>query len=253
MKRRTEIDRPYSIGNGLIGDGAGPDESASPQTYIAKILLGDQVSDIVTSPNKSVTYAALSNSIAVISRSHEVSRIIPVSGRPRVLTIDADGGCLYANNYGDTASVIDIADHRVHVIPGACYVQQVDTVDGAFTYAAGNTTNSGGCDGWISVIDARGATVDAVAGLDGYAITDLAADPEGKRVYVGLSRQSAHYQYDTGLVGVIDTTTKVITMEQKMIQGIRDRACQTRRRQVTESIAPHVSEQRTAVISGPVS
>src|SRR5271166_3841175 len=210
MKRRTEIDRPYSIGNGLIGDGAGPDESASPQTYIAKILLGDQVSDIVTSPNKSVTYAALSNSIAVISRSHEVSRIIPVSGRPRVLTIDADGGCLYANNCG-------------------------------------------GCDGWISVIDARGATVDAVAGLDGYAITDLAADPEGKRVYVGLSRQSAHYQYDTGLVGVIDTTTKVITMEQKMIQGIRDRACKTRRRQVTESIAPHVSEQRTAVISGPVS
>ncbi len=61
-----------------------------------------------------------------------------------------------------------------------------------------------------------------------YAITDLAADPEGKRVYVGLSRQSAYYQYDTGLVGVIDTTTKVITMEQKMMRGIRDRACQTR-------------------------
>jgi hypothetical protein len=42
-------------------------------------------------------------------------------------------------------------------------------------------------------------------------------------------------------------------MEQKMMQGIRDRACQTCRRQVTESIAPHASEQRTALISGPVS
>ena len=35
-------------------------------------------------------------------------------------------------------------------------------------------------------------------------------------------------------------------MEQKMMRGISDRAHQTRRRQVTESIAPHVSEQWTA-------
>jgi YVTN family beta-propeller protein len=223
VKRRTEgsahrhgksriaspsvIDRPYSIGNGLIGDGAEPDESASPQTFIAKIRLGDQVSDIVTSPNNSVAYAALSNSIAVISSLHDVLCIIPISGHPRSLRFDADGSRLFASGYRGTVSVIDIADHRVHVIPGARYVQQVDTVDGAFTYAAGNTTNGGGCDGWISVIDARGATVDAIAGLDGYAITDLAADPEGKRVYVGLSRQSPDYQYDAGLVGVIDTTT----------------------------------------------
>ena len=39
-------------------------------------------------------------------------------------------------------------------------------------------------------------------------------------------------------------------MEQKMMQGIRDRACQTRRRQVTESIAPQVSDQRTAASAG---
>jgi hypothetical protein len=36
-------------------------------------------------------------------------------------------------------------------------------------------------------------------------------------------------------------------MEQKMMRGIRDRAYQTRRRQLNESIALHVSEQQTAV------
>ena len=73
------IDRADGIGNGLIGDGAEPDETGPPQTYIAKILLGDQVNDIVTSPNNSVAYAALSNSIAVISSLHGVSCIIPVN------------------------------------------------------------------------------------------------------------------------------------------------------------------------------
>ena len=222
MKRRTEgsahrhrrsraaspavIGRPYGIGNGLIGDGAEPDEAGPPQTYIAKILLGDQVSDIVTSPSNSVAYAALSNSIAVISSLHDVSCIIPVSGHPRSLRIDADGSRLFASNYRGAVSVIDIADHCVNVVPGACYVQQVDTADGAFIYAAGNTANGGGCDGWITVTDGEGATVAAIAGLDDYAITDLAAAPEGNRVYVGLSQQSAYYQYDAGLMGVIDTT-----------------------------------------------
>ena len=204
------IDRPYGIGNGLIGDGAEPDESGPPQTYIAKILLGDQVSDIVTSPNNSVAYAALSNSIAVISSLHDVSCIIPVSGHPQSLRIDADGSRLFASNYRGTVSVIDIADHCVNVVPGACYVQQVDTADGAFIYAAGNVANGGGCDGWITVTDAEGATVAAIAGLDGYAITDLAVAPEGDRVYVGLSQQSAYYQYDAGLVGVIDTATNAV-------------------------------------------
>ncbi len=205
------IGRAYGVSTGLSGGGAEPDESepnsGPPQTVIAKILLGDQVSDRVTSPNNSVAYAALSNSIAVISSLHEVSRIIPISGHPRGLTIDADGSRLYANNCGGSVSVIDIADHRVGVIPGACCVQQVDTLDGALIYAAGNATDGGRCGGRISVIDARGATVAAIAGLDGYAITDLAADPERNRVYAGLARQSAYYQYDAGLLGVIDTMT----------------------------------------------
>ena len=192
-----------------IGDGGEPDgsEPNSEPPQIAMIRLGDQVSDIVTSPNNSVAYAALSNSIAVISSVHDVSCVIPISGHPSSLAIDPDGSRLYANNYGGSVSVIDIADHRVDVIPDACCVQQVDTVDGPLIYAAGNAKDGGRCGGWISVIDAGGATVAAIAGLDGYAITDLAADPEGNRVYVGLSQQSAYYQYDAGLVGVIDTTT----------------------------------------------
>ena len=56
----------------------------------------------------------------------------------RSLRIDADGSRLYASNYRGTVSVIDIADYCVDVIPGACCVQQVDTVDGALIYAAGN-------------------------------------------------------------------------------------------------------------------
>lgn len=53
------------------------------------------------------------------------------------------------------------------------------------------------------MIDAEGATVAAVAGFDSYVITDLAAGPDGTRVHAGLSQQSAHRQYDAGLVGVI--------------------------------------------------
>ena len=60
------------------------------------------------------------------------------------------------------------------------------------------------------MIDAGGATVAAIAAFDGYAITDLAADSDSNRFYVGLSRQSAYYQYDTGLVGVIDTATNAV-------------------------------------------
>ncbi len=200
------IDRTYGIGTGLVGDAAEPDESGRPQTVIAKIPLGDQVSDIVTSPNNSVAYAALSNSIAVISGLHKVSCVIPIGGNPRCLTIDADGSRLYATDYGGSVSVIDIADYRVGVIPGACCVQRVHTVDGALMYAAGNAIDGYRGGGWISVIGA-GATVAAIAGFDGNAIIDLAADPEGNRVYAGLSRQSAYYQYDAGLVGAIDTTT----------------------------------------------
>jgi YVTN family beta-propeller protein len=172
-------------------DGGDPTELGSPAACIAKIRLGDRVSDIVTSPNSSVSYAALSNSIAVISSLHDVSCTVPISAHP---------------NCG-TVSVIDIADHRVHAIPDACCVQPVVTLDGAFIYAAGSTTDSGGCRGWISVIDPTGATVAAISGPHGYVPTALTAGPNGKRVYLAWSRRSAYWQYDTGLVGVIDTAT----------------------------------------------
>jgi len=173
---------------------------------IAKITLGDQVNDLVTNPSNSVAYAALRDSIAVISSLYEVSCVIPLDGHPRVLTIGADGSRLYVTNHGGSVSVIDISDHRVGVIPGACCVQQVDTADEAFIYAAGNAADGGR----ISVIGEGGDTVAAIDGFDGYAITDLAADSVGQRVYVGLSRRSAYYQYDTGLLGVIDTTTNAV-------------------------------------------
>ena len=177
--------------------------SERPQTVIAKIPLGDRVSDLVTNPNNSAAYTALRDSIAVISSLHKISSVIPVGGHPRALTIGGDGSRLYATNYGGSVSVIDISDHRVGVIPGACCVQQVDTADGALIYAAGNATDGG----WVSVIGEEGATVAAIDGFDGCAITDLAADSEGGRLFVGLSRRSAYYQYDTGSLGVIDTVT----------------------------------------------
>lgn len=60
------------------------------------------------------------------------------------------------------------------------------------------------------MIGAEGATVAAIAGFDGYVITDLAAAPEGNRVHAGLSLRSAYYQYDAGLVGVIDTAANAL-------------------------------------------
>jgi YVTN family beta-propeller protein len=173
---------------------------------VAKIPLGDRVSDIVTSPNDSVAYVALPDSIAVIGSRHDVSRVIPVSGHPRALTLDADGARLYVTNYGDSVSVIDVVDDRVEFIPDACCVQRVDTGDGTLIYAAGNSIGGGR----ISVIDAEGSTVAAIAGFDAYVITDLGAAPEGNRVYVGLCRQSAYHQYDAGLVGVIDTAANAL-------------------------------------------
>ena len=95
------------------------------------------MSDIVTSPNDSIAYAALSDSIAVISSDHDFSCVIPIGGNPRDLTIDVDGSRLYATNYGGSVSVIDIAA-RVDVIPGVCCVQRVDTEDGPLIYAAAN-------------------------------------------------------------------------------------------------------------------
>jgi YVTN family beta-propeller protein len=207
------LNRTHDVNIGFMRDNTEPDESGPKsepaRTVIAKILLGDHVSDIVTSPNNSVAYAALRNSIAVISSLHNVSCNIPVSEHPRSLTIDADGSRLYASNYGGSVSVIDIADHVVGIIPGTCCMQQLHTVDGALIYAAGNAIYGARC-GEISVIGARGVMVAAIAGVDGYAISDLAADPIGKRVYAGLSRQSAYYQHDAGLVGVIDTAANAM-------------------------------------------
>jgi YVTN family beta-propeller protein len=100
--------------------------------------------------------------------------------------------------------MIDTADYRVDVIAGAYRAQRIDTVNGPLIYAADVGCRSGGR---ISVIDAEGDTVADIAAFDGCAVTDLATDPGGDRVYAGLSRQSAYYQYDAGSVGVIDTTT----------------------------------------------
>ena len=127
------------------------DESGPPPIVIAKIPLGDHVSDIVTSPNDSIAYAALSDSIAVISSDLEFSCVIPIGGNPRDLTIDADGSRLYATNYGGSVSVIDIAG--VDVIPGVCRARRVDTEDGPLIYRAANALDGGR----ISVIGAGGA------------------------------------------------------------------------------------------------
>jgi YVTN family beta-propeller protein len=176
--------------------------SDRPQAVIAKIPVGDRVSDIATKPDNSVAYAALSDSIVVISSLHEVSCVIPLGGHPRALTVGADSSRLYATNYGGSVSVIDISGHRVGVIPGASCVQPVDTADGPLIYAAGDAMDGGR----ISVTGEGGAAVSAIDGFDDYAITDLAADSVGQRVYVGLSRRSAYYQYDAGALGIIDTT-----------------------------------------------
>lgn len=58
--------------------------------------------------------------------------------------------------------------------------------------------------------DTEGATVATIPGVGGYAITDLAVDPNGTRVYAGLSGHSSYYQYCTGFVSVIDHATYAV-------------------------------------------
>ena len=59
---------------------------------VAKIPLGDQSErhrrPVPTTP---LPMSALPDSIAVIGSRHDVSRVIPVSGHPRALKLDADG------------------------------------------------------------------------------------------------------------------------------------------------------------------
>ncbi|MGZ4509772.1 MAG: YncE family protein [Mycobacterium sp.] len=170
---------------------------------LATIPLGDRVSDIVTNPHNRIVYAALSDSVAVIGSPHEVSCVIPVGAGPRELAIDSAGSRLYAINHCDSVSVIDVWNHRVSVIPGACCVQHVETADGAMVYAAGNDAHGGR----ISVIGEGGETVASIDGFDGYTITGLAADSKRRRLYAGLSGRTDHHQYDDGLLDVIDTAT----------------------------------------------
>ncbi|MGD1345665.1 YncE family protein [Mycobacterium seoulense] len=176
-------------------------------SVIARVTLDGRLHDLTANPGNSVAYAALSDSVAFIGSHHEVLCVIPAGGHPRALTIGADGSRLYTVNHGGSVSVIDISDHRVGVIPGACCVQQVDTPDGALIYAAGNATNRGR----VWVLGEGTAAGAAVAGFDGRSVTGFAADSQRRRLYVGLCRRSDyHHQYDAGSLAVIDTATGVV-------------------------------------------
>lgn len=176
-------------------------------SVIARVTFDDRLHDLTANPGNSVAYAALSDSVAFIGSHYEILSVIPAGGHPRALTIGADGSRLYTANHGGSVSVIDISDHRVGVIPGACCVQQVDTPDGALIYAAGNAANRGRV--WVL---GEGTALGApVAGFDGRAVTSLVADSGRQRLYVGLCRRSDHYhQYDAGSLAVIDAATDVV-------------------------------------------
>ncbi|BBZ68952.1 YncE family protein [Mycobacterium paraseoulense] len=182
-------------------------ERRSGGSVTARVTLDDRLHDLTANPGNSVAYAALSDSVAFIGSRHEVLCVVPVGGHPRALTVGADGSRLYTVNHGGSVSVIDISDHRVGVIPGACCVQQVDTPDGALIYAAGNATNCGRV--WALGEGTVAGT--AVAAFDGRAVTGFAADSERQRLYVGLRRRSDyHHQHDAGSLAVIDTATDVV-------------------------------------------
>lgn len=116
--------------------------------------------------------------------------------------INTDGRRLYVSDYQGSVSVINIADYRVGVIRGACRALEVVTADGSVIYAAHNANDH--CASWVSVVSTDVSTVVATAGFDGYAVTDLAVNPDGTRVYVALARHSSYYRYAAGLVAVID-------------------------------------------------
>jgi DNA-binding beta-propeller fold protein YncE len=167
------------------------DYCAPAPTVIAKIPMGARTGDVVISPDNSLAYVARSNSIAVISRLNNILGIIPISGDPKGLTINADGSRLYVTDHEGSVSVVDVADHWIRVLPGASSAQEVVTADRALIYTAHNAKHDGRCTSWISVNDTEGATVATIPGVGGYAITDLAVDPNGTRAYAGLSGYSS--------------------------------------------------------------
>lgn len=99
---------------------------------------------------------------------------------------------------------------RVRVALGASCAREVVTADRPLIYTAHNAKHDGRCASGISVNDTEGATVATIPGVDGCAITDLSVNPDGTRVYAGLSRHSCYYQYRTGFVSVVDTATYAV-------------------------------------------
>lgn len=185
-----------------------PDYRCPQPAVVARIAVGDQAGDIVVSPDGLRVYVARSESIAVINSAHQIVGAIRTGGYPRDLTIDADGWLIASDN--GSVSIIDLTHHRAGVISDAVHARAVDAPAGGFIYAAHHATIGRRSGSWVSVFDSGGAgvaTTVVTVGVDDHAISGLAVNHDGTRVYAGLSRRSPYHQEDAGFISVLDTAT----------------------------------------------
>lgn len=171
-----------------IAYGPEPDYCAPTATVIATIPFGRRTGDVVIRDSFRA-FAALSNSIAVISCNNDILGITAMNRHPKGLTIGADGSRLYVANYEVSISIsaVDVADHQVHVIRGASCAQEVITADREFIYAAHNAQNASRRASVISVNDTQSAKLTTIPGIDSYTICDPVVNPDGARVALARS------------------------------------------------------------------
>ncbi|GFG76266.1 YncE family protein [Mycobacterium botniense] len=201
---------PVDPAGALLWDEPDPGECAPVPRVVATIALAGRAGDVAVSPDSACVYVAQSNSVAVISRLNNITGIISACGHPKDLMFGIDGDRLYVTSYEGCVSVVDLADHRVGVIPGAVCAREVATTDQTLVYAAHNAKHDRGCSSWISVSTTQGVTVATIPGAGGCAIVDLAANPHGTRVYAACVRPSPYRQYRRGFVAVIDTAAHAV-------------------------------------------
>jgi YVTN family beta-propeller protein len=193
-----------------IGDviTAETDYQVPGETVTATIALGGGVSAMTVSPDGERTYVGQLDSVAVIDSSNRVAARIPIKGEPKALAVTADGSRLIAVYHSGSASVIDTRDHTVKTIAKGFNSDVVVAPDGRYVYAAHNGADHGVRYSIISVIDAHGAQVAAMAAANDLAA--LAVSPDGTRLYVVTTEHGPYRQYPSCWLTIIETAGNAV-------------------------------------------
>ncbi len=173
------------------------------EAVIAKVWLGDQPRDIVTSPNGEFVYVMTADSVKVLNSFHHIVASIPVGMESKQMMISLDGSRMYVTGYDGSLSVIDPIELTTKAVVKKHSTAAVVSPDGDYIYLAHNEAVGEPGNAWVSAIRSDGASV-AFAAVDGF-VTGMAVSPNGRRLYVASAGSSSDGR--GGSIAVIDTAS----------------------------------------------